>query len=73
MLHPAPFSGIVPSLAIGECIAEFEGHTAHAAAAPWEGINAQDAAVLAYNNISVLRQQIHPTYRVHGIIVGDPE
>jgi metal-dependent amidase/aminoacylase/carboxypeptidase family protein len=44
--------------------------SAHAAAAPWEGINALDAAVLAYSSISVLRQQIKPDHRVHGIIEG---
>ena len=45
-------------------------HSAHAALSPWEGKNSLDAAVLAYNNISVLRQQLHPTHRVHGIIEG---
>lgn len=44
--------------------------SAHASAAPWEGINALDAAVLAYTSISALRQQIKPTHRVHGIIEG---
>ena len=44
--------------------------SAHAAGAPWEGVNAQDAVVLAYNNISALRQQISPSHRVHGIIQG---
>ena len=44
--------------------------SAHAALSPWEGTNSLDAAVLAYNNISVLRQQLHPTHRVHGIIEG---
>ncbi|CDO77905.1 hypothetical protein BN946_scf184692.g3 [Trametes cinnabarina] len=49
---------------------EFFGHTAHAALSPWEGQNALDAAVLAYTNISVLRQQLKPTHRVHGIFEG---
>lgn len=43
---------------------------AHAALSPWEGKNALDAAVLGYNNISALRQQIRPTHRVHGIFEG---
>lgn len=43
--------------------------SAHAAGAPWAAINALDAAVLAYNNISALRQQIEPVARVHGIIL----
>jgi len=43
---------------------------AHAALSPWEGKNALDAAVLAYTNISALRQQLHPTHRIHGIFEG---
>ena len=43
---------------------------AHASAAPWEGQNALDAAFLAYSSVSVLRQQIHPSHRVHGIVEG---
>ncbi|KAJ5735496.1 uncharacterized protein N7483_000621 [Penicillium malachiteum] len=46
---------------------------AHAAAAPWEGINALDAVVAAYNNISMLRQQLPLTQRVHGIISNGGE
>ena len=45
------------------------GKTAHAAAAPWEGINALDAAVACYNNVSMMRQQMKPNNRIHGIIV----
>lgn len=44
--------------------------SAHAALSPWEGQNALDAAVLAYNAISMLRQQLKPTHRVHGIFEG---
>lgn len=44
--------------------------SAHAALSPWEGKNALDAAVLGYNNISALRQQLKPTCRVHGIFEG---
>ncbi|KAI8452106.1 hypothetical protein BY996DRAFT_7248504 [Phakopsora pachyrhizi] len=70
MLHPAPYGGLLDMLAITQIKVEYFGKTAHAAGAPWEAINALDAAVSAYNNISVLRQQIHPTQRVHGIIQG---
>jgi len=46
-------------------------HTIDSAAlSPWEGINALDAAVLAYTNVSALRQQLKPTVRVHGIFEG---
>lgn len=36
--------------------------------APWEGINAQDAVMQAYNAVSMLRQQLRPDLRVHGVI-----
>lgn len=47
---------------------EFRGKTAHAGGEPWNGINALDAAVAAYNNISMLRQQIRPDERIHGVV-----
>ncbi|EMD37090.1 hypothetical protein CERSUDRAFT_114992 [Gelatoporia subvermispora B] len=74
MCHPAP--GPPHSASLNSCLArqtievEFFGHTAHAALSPWEGQNALDAAVLAYTNISVLRQQLKPSHRVHGIFEG---
>ncbi|CAK7209660.1 hypothetical protein SBRCBS47491_000517 [Sporothrix bragantina] len=45
----------------------FQGREAHAAMAPWAGVNALDAVCLSYNGISMLRQQIHPHERIHGI------
>ena len=44
----------------------YKGKASHAAAFPWEGQNALDAAVLAYQNISCMRQQCKPEWRVHG-------
>ena len=44
--------------------------SAHAAYAPWEAQNALDAAFMAYSGVSVLRQQLKPNYRVHGIVSG---
>ncbi|KAF8587021.1 hypothetical protein K439DRAFT_1631146 [Ramaria rubella] len=76
MCHPGPGPESDPNFLLTSSLAndrvsvEFFGHTAHAAAAPWDGINALDAAVLSYTNISALRQQIKPTHRVHGIIEG---
>ena len=71
MVHPAPFEIIMPNhLACRQMTVEFSGKAAHAAAFPWEGINALDAVVLAYNNVSVLRQQMKPTWRVHSIITN---
>lgn len=51
----------------------YKGRASHAAAAPWDGINAQDALVLAYNAMGLLRQQSKPTDIVHGVInAGGP-
>jgi len=47
---------------------EFFGQAAHASVSPDRGVNALDAMVAAYNNISMLRQQIRPDARIHGII-----
>lgn len=49
---------------------EYYGKEAHAAASPHEGINAQDALVLAYNAIGLLRQQSLSTDQIHGIITS---
>lgn len=46
----------------------FHGKTAHAAASPFEGKNALDACLNTFNNINALRQQLHPSARVHGVI-----
>ncbi|CCM01369.1 uncharacterized protein FIBRA_03419 [Fibroporia radiculosa] len=84
MCHPSAgepnTASLGPSLARQEVDVEFFGHgysiyalahlSAHAGAAPWEGQNALDAAFLAYSSVSVLRQQIKPTHRVHGIVIG---
>ncbi|KLO18526.1 amidohydrolase [Schizopora paradoxa] len=74
MSHPSTGSPrsttLGSSLALQSISVEYFGHTAHAAAAPWEGQNALDAAHLAYSGVSVLRQQIKPDHRVHGVIEG---
>lgn len=45
---------------------KYYGKASHASAYPWEGVNALDAAVLAYSNLSALRQQLKPEWRLHG-------
>jgi amidohydrolase len=47
---------------------EYYGLEAHAAAGPWEGINAQDGLLLANSALSYMRQQMRPSDRVHGFI-----
>lgn len=56
------------SLAIDSLEFTFEGKAAHAAGAPWDGINALDAAYLMINGINALRQHVKPDTRIHGII-----
>jgi amidohydrolase len=74
MIHPADEDTLDPPiLAVDHLAVEFHGKTAHAAASPWEGRNALDAFVLAYTNISALRQHIYPTDKTHCIITHGGE
>ncbi|OXB73773.1 UNVERIFIED_CONTAM: hypothetical protein H355_007368 [Colinus virginianus] len=69
MAHPSQENAAyLPDVAEHDVTVKYYGKASHAAAYPWEGVNALDAAVLAYNNLSVLRQQMKPTWRVHGEI-----
>lgn len=78
MIHPVgDYAGVgpgtacvIPTLAVREMDIEFFGRPAHAGVAPWEGLNALDAVYIAYGSISTLRQQLHPTDKVHGIITN---
>jgi amidohydrolase len=49
---------------------EWSGKAAHAAADPWVGINALDACIQTFNAVSMLRQQMRPECRIHGIITN---
>lgn len=74
MLHPAPLGNALPHMIAAEHFeVRYHGKGTHAGASPWMGINALDATVLAYANISALRQQLHPTDRIHGIITNGGE
>ncbi|KAF9917850.1 hypothetical protein BX616_011093 [Lobosporangium transversale] len=69
MLHGAPSDIIyTPFLSLNVAIVEYFGKASHASTTPWEGINALDAAMEVYTNIGLMRQQIRPDCRVHGII-----
>lgn len=57
-------------LGIARATFEFAGKASHASADPWEGINALDACVQAYNAVAMLRQQVRPDCRIHGIITS---
>ena len=56
------------SLALTAMEIRYYGKAAHAAAAPWEGINALDALQLYYAGVAALRQQLRPDVRLHGVI-----
>ena len=69
MVHPSPRNVVDPSmLAINHFAVEFSGKDAHAAASPWDGLNALDAFVQLYITVSNFRQQMHSTDKMHGII-----
>ncbi|GAA96814.1 uncharacterized protein L969DRAFT_54557 [Mixia osmundae IAM 14324] len=73
MVHPGPIDGMLPMLAIAEGSIEYTGAGSHAAGAPWEGVNALDACVIAYTSLSALRQQIKPSQRIHCILKGSED
>ncbi|XP_055354510.1 xaa-Arg dipeptidase-like [Paramacrobiotus metropolitanus] len=70
MAHPSPIDILeMETLAVNRLEVEFFGKAAHASCGPWEGINALDAAVAAYNNISMLRQRLRAGNQVHVNVV----
>ncbi|KAJ5301610.1 hypothetical protein PENANT_c002G08707 [Penicillium antarcticum] len=84
MVHPFPIlSGAPELLSSSSCMGQYlandkvrvtyTGKPAHASAAPWEGVNALDAVVSAYVGISMLRQQIRPTDKIHGVVLRGGE
>jgi amidohydrolase len=56
------------SLAMDAIQFEYFGKPAHAAANPYDGINALDAVLQLFNSINALRQQLKSDARIHGII-----
>jgi hypothetical protein len=70
MVHPADADLIrMDTIAVQQLSVSFTGRAAHAAAAPEQGRNALDAAVLAYMNIAAMRQHIDASERIHGIFI----
>lgn len=68
MVHPAGLDLVrMDVIAIHQLHAAYHGEAAHAAAFPWRGRNALDAAVLGYNAVAALRQHLRPGERVHGV------
>ena len=70
MFHPSQYTSISleGSLAARGVDFVFHGTAAHAALAPWEGVNALDGVVFTFNGVNALRQHIRPDVRIHGVI-----
>ncbi len=74
MVHPAPLDAIeAPFIAAAQFEVRYTGKEAHASAFPEQGINAADALTIAQTSIGLLRQHIHSTDRIHGIITKGGE
>jgi amidohydrolase len=71
MAHPSPVDvAEARPFAVSHSHIRYEGKAAHAAAYPDEGINANDAFVIAQVALALLRQQLPQAARVHGIMTN---
>ncbi|XP_037275459.2 xaa-Arg dipeptidase-like isoform X2 [Rhipicephalus microplus] len=69
MAHPGLQDGLKMHVnARRQLNVRYEGKAAHGSDSPWEGLNAQDAAVAAYINMSMLRQHTKPADRILGVV-----
>ena len=55
--------------ALVDMMVEYHGRTAHAAADPWNGRSAADAAELFTHGLNMMREHVKPTVRMHYVIV----
>jgi amidohydrolase len=71
MLHPGPLDiARARSLALSQVAVGYVGREAHAAVAPYLGLNAADAITVAQVAIGLLRQQMAPGQMAHGIVTN---
>lgn len=69
MVHPGPADQVTPrSSALADVAVTYTGVEAHAAAAPYMGRNAADAATIAQVALGLLRQHLLPGQQLHGIV-----
>jgi amidohydrolase len=74
MVHPSPYEQAeMPIIAVDHMKLAYIGKEAHASAYPFLGVNAADALVVAQTAIGLLRQQLRPGVRVHGIVTKGGE
>jgi amidohydrolase len=73
--HPGTVEAVCPTVeGSGQALAcqnvriEFKGQPAHAAADPYNGINALNGLIETFNGINALRQHVKTDARIHGII-----
>ena len=69
MVHPGPVDvAEARPFAVSHMLVRYRGQATHAAAYPEQGVNAADAFTIAQVAIGLLRQQLLPSTRVHGIV-----
>ena len=69
MFHPADADVLDPLMvALRVLDIEFRGKAAHAAASPYDGVNALDALMLGWGAMNALRQLVRSDTRIHGMI-----
>ncbi|MCR1786148.1 M20 family metallopeptidase [Nocardioides carbamazepini] len=74
MAHPAPVDvAEAEPFAVSHSHVSYRGKAAHAAAYPEQGVNAADAFTIAQVAIGLLRQQLPPSARVHGVMTNGGE
>ncbi|TNM49553.1 M20 family metallopeptidase [Nocardioides albidus] len=74
MAHPAPVDvAEAEPFAVSHSHVEYRGKAAHAAAYPEQGVNAADAFTIAQVAIGMMRQQLPPSVRVHGVMTNGGE
>ena len=68
MAHPAPVDvAEAEPFAVTHWHIQYDGKSAHAAAYPERGTNANDAFIIAQTAIALMRQQLPSSVRVHGV------
>ncbi len=71
MAHPCDSEySATPVLAMEYLRITFHGRAAHAAAAPWNGVNALSAVLQTFQGIDAARLHLRDLSRVHGIITN---
>ena len=69
MVHPFNRSVLdYGTIAVASVTVEYFGRESHASVEPHLGRNALDAAILLFNAVNAMRQQVTPDVRMHGII-----